>query len=79
MNNVFEITTSSAISKVAFDDSTKIINVTYTSSDKEYQFEANEYEEVKTDLMDIIINTNDSIGKYVNSLKKDGRMVIINN
>lgn len=66
-----EISNSSAISKIDFQEDENIVGICYTSSNKIYEFYCDDIQNVK----EKILNTqekNESVGKLIHSLRKDG-------
>jgi hypothetical protein len=71
-----EIKNSSAISQISFQKDKNIVGICYTSSDKIYEFYSEDFDNVK----DQIINAHEkaeSVGKLINSLRKDGSLETI--
>ena len=71
-----EITNSSAISKISFNHDESIIGICYTSSNKIYDFYCNEFDDVKTQIIDAHKN-DESLGKLIHSFRKDGKLETI--
>jgi len=70
---VLEITNSSAISKISFNDETSEVGIAYTSSpDTFYIFECDEVSSVKKQ-----IESAESVGRFVSELIKNGKLVTI--
>lgn len=69
--DVLEIKNSSAISKIEFNSEESIVGICYTSSQKSYEFFCENVDAVKEKFQSAI-ELNESIGKLVHSLKKDG-------
>jgi hypothetical protein len=71
-----EIKNSSAISQINFEKEESIVGICYTSSSKVYEFYCEDFESVKEQ----IINAHEkaeSVGKLINSLRKDGSLETI--
>lgn len=74
---LIEIQNSSAISKIQFIEDEKIVGIAYTSSsDKLYEFYCENLDEVKTQIQDAITK-NESVGKLIYSLRKNGELETI--
>lgn len=68
---VLEITNSSAIAKISFTD--KEVGVAYTSNPEHfYLFECDTPDEVKSE-----IESTESVGKLISTLKKNGKLKVI--
>lgn len=68
---IFEIQNSSAISKIEFNPEECIVGICYTSSQKKYEFLCDDIEFVKQKIQ-LAITNDESIGKLINSFRKDG-------
>jgi len=79
MMKTLEIKSSSAISKILFNEEESIVGICFTSNtDKTYDFYCEKFEDTKTKL----IETNslgESIGKLIHSYRKDGTLEAIVN
>lgn len=70
---IIEIQGSSAISKIEFNTEESIVGICYTSSNKSYEFFCEDLDSVKEKIQSAIKNE-ESIGKLVHSLKKNGEI-----
>lgn len=70
---ILDIKNSSAISKIEFNVEESIVGICYTSSNKSYEFFCEDLNAVKEKIQSAIKNE-ESIGKLVHSLKKNGEI-----
>jgi len=71
---VLEITNSSAIAKISFDDEDNTVGVAYTyKPDKFYIFKCDSIEGFKGKLRNTW-NAGESVGKLISQLKKEGTL-----
>lgn len=69
-----EISNSSAISKINLIEDENIIGIAYTSNnEKIYEFYCDDFECVKTKIQDAL-QKDESIGKLIHSLRKNGEI-----
>lgn len=74
-----EVLNSSAISKINLIEDGNIIGIAYTSnSEKVYEFYCDDFECVKTKIQDAL-QKDESIGKLIHSLRKNGEIESIEN
>jgi len=70
---VLEITNSSAISKISFNDETSEVGIAYSYKPETfYLFKCDEMEVVKEK-----VQTADSVGKLISQMKKDGVLMSV--
>ena len=70
---VLEITNSSAISKISFNDETSEVGIAYTYKPETfYIFKCDEMEVVKEK-----VQTAESVGKLISQMKKDGVLMSV--
>jgi hypothetical protein len=70
---VLEITNSSAISKISFNDETSEVGIAYSYKPETfYLFKCNEIEVVKDK-----VQTAESVGKLISQMKKDGVLMSV--
>lgn len=69
---VFEIKSSTAISKISFHDEENLVGVSFTyNPNKEYLFICDEFDDVKHQIKTAETNGS-SVGKLINLFRKDG-------
>lgn len=67
-----EIKNSSAISKISFNEDESLVGICFTyNTDKEYLYHCEKLNEVKSQLLQIE-SGGGSVGKLINSFRKDG-------
>lgn len=77
MSTLFKIENSSAISQIELIEDENIVGIAYTSnSDKRYEFYCENLESVKNQIQETI-SKNESIGKLIHTLRKNGELEVI--
>ena len=72
-----EIKTSSAISKISFNEEESLVGISFTyNQDKEYIYYCEEITQAKEKILDVY-NSDQSIGKLINSFRKDGTFSLV--
>lgn len=72
---VLEFTQSSAISKISFNHDDKEIGVAFVANpDKFYYFNCEDVDDFVNNLQEAI-NQNESLGKFISKLRKDGTLI----
>jgi len=79
MMKTLEIKSSSAISKILFNEEKSIVGICFTSNtDKTYDFYCEKFEDTKTKIIETDF-LGESIGKLIHSYRKDGTLEAIVN
>lgn len=75
--SLIEFTNSSAISKISFNHDDSEIGVAFTANpDKYYYFQCEDVDDFVQKLEETV-NSNESLGKFISNLRKDGTLISI--
>ena len=75
--SLIEFTNSSAISKISFNHDDGEIGVALTAKpDKEYYFQCEDVDNFIQKLEETV-NANESLGKFISGLRKDGTLISV--
>ena len=75
--NVIEFTNSSAVAKVSIDQDESQVGVAFTSNpEKFYMFQCDNVDGF-VDSLNQTISTDESVGKFISKLRKDGTLVSV--
>ena len=75
--SLIEFTNSSAISKISFNHDDSEIGVAFTANpDKYYYFQCEDVDDFVQKLEETV-NANESLGKFISDLRKDGTLISV--
>jgi hypothetical protein len=75
--SLIEFTNSSAISKISFNHDDSEIGVAFTANpDKYYYFQCEDVDNF-VEKLEEAVNSNESLGKFISNLRKDGTLISI--
>ena len=75
--SLIEFSNSSAISKISFNHDDSEIGVSFTTNpDKYYYFQCEDVDDFVQKLEETV-NANESLGKFISGLRKDGTLISI--
>ncbi|MFN9907052.1 MAG: hypothetical protein ACK56F_13190, partial [bacterium] len=73
--SLIEFTNSSAISKISFNHDDSEIGVAFTANpDKYYYFQCEDVDNF-IEKLEETVNANESLGKFISGLRKDGTLI----
>jgi hypothetical protein len=72
-----EFTNSSAISKISFDHENGEIGVAFTANPEKYYYFQCENVDSFIGKLEETVNANESLGKFISGLRKDGTLISV--